>query len=199
MNIKERIITGSRQMFIKFGIRSITMDMIAEQLGVSKRTIYEQFSDKDELLQHCINTAMNEQRRINEEIIENSENIIEATFKFIKNSIDTLNAINPLFFFDIEKYYPNLWEQKIKENDNRNLNRSIEIVNRGVQENIFRSEISVEIVAKLILEQFKMLNNQELFPNDKFSRVNVFENIVINFIRGIATEKGLLLIDKYSN
>jgi len=142
---------------------------------------------------------MNEQRRINEEIIENSENIIEATFKFIKNSIDTLNAINPLFFFDIEKYYPNLWEQKIKENDNRNLNRSIEIVNRGVQENIFRSEISVEIVAKLILEQFKMLNNQELFPNDKFSRVNVFENIVINFIRGIATEKGLLLIDKYSN
>ena len=199
MDIKERIIAVSMEMFIRYGIRSITMDMIAEQLGVSKRTIYEQFTDKDELLQYCINTAMNDQRRINEEIIKNSENIIEATFKFIKNSIDTLNAINPLFFFDIEKYYPNLWEQKIKENDNRNLNRSIELVNRGIQENIFRREINVEIVAKLILEQFKMLNNQELFPSDKFSRVNVFENIVINFIRGIATEKGLLLIDKYSS
>ena len=199
MEIKERIITGSRRMFIKHGIRSITMDMIAEQLGVSKRTIYEQFTDKDELLQHCINSAMNDQRRINTEIIENTENIIEATFKFIKNSIDTLNAINPLFFFDIEKYYPNLWEQKIKENDNRNLNRSIELVNKGIQENVFRSEVNVEIVAKLILEQFKMLSNQELFPNDKFSRVNVFENIVINFIRGIATEKGLLLIDKYNS
>ena len=198
MDTKKRIITGSQQMFIKFGIRSITMDMIAEQLGVSKRTIYEQFTDKDELLQHCINAAMNEQRRINAEILENSENIIKATFKFIKNSIDTLNRINPLFFFDIEKYYPELWEQKIKENDNRNLNRSIELVSKGVQENVFRSEVNVEIVAKLILEQFKMLSNQELFPNDKFSRVDVFENIVINFIRGIATEKGLLLIDKYS-
>jgi len=199
MEIKERIITGSMQMFVKYGIRSITMDMIAEQLGVSKRTIYEQCTDKDELLQYCINSAMNDQRRINTEIIENTENIIEATFKFIKNSIDTLNAINPLFFFDIEKYYPNLWEQKIKENDNRNLNRSIELVNKGIQENVFRSDVNVEIVAKLILEQFKMLNNQELFPIDKFSRANVFENIVINFIRGIATKKGLLLIDKYNS
>ena len=199
MDIKQRIISGSRQMFIKYGIRSITMDMKAEQLGISKRTIYENFTDKDELLQHCINAAMNNQRRINEEIINNTENIIEATFKFIKNSIDTLNAINPLFFFDIEKYYPELWEQKIRENDNRNLYRSIELVNKGIQEGIFRKEINGEIVAKLILEQFKMLSNQELFPHDKFSKVDVFENIVINFVRGISTKKGLLLIDKYSN
>ena len=199
MDIKERIIAVSREMFVKYGIRSITMDIIAEQLGVSKRTIYEKFTDKDELLRHCIDAAMRDQRRINEEIIKNSENLIEATFKFIKNSIDTFNVINPLFFFDIEKYYPELWDQKIVENNNRNLNRSTELLSKGIQKGLFRREINVEVVAKLILEQFKMLSNQNLFPNDKFSKADVFENIVINFVRGIATEKGLLLIDKYGN
>ena len=199
MVIKEKIIAGARKMFIKFGIRGITMDFIAEQLGVSKRTIYENFKDKDELLMHCIDVGMKDQRSINEELIRNSENIIEATFKFIKNSIETFNTINPLFFFDIEKYYPKLWNTKIIENDNQNLNRSIELLNKGMQQDLFRKEINVEIVAKLILEQFKMLSNHDLFPNDKYSKADVFENIVINFLRGIATKKGLLLIDKYNS
>jgi len=199
MDIKEKIIAGARKMFIKFGIRGITMDFIAEQLGVSKRTIYENFKDKDELLMHCIDVGMKEQSSKNEELIRNSENIIEATFKFIKNSIETFNTINPLFFFDIEKYYPNLWKTKIIENDNQNLNRSIELLNQGIGEDLFRKDINVDIVAKLILEQFKMLSNHELFPNDKYSKVDVFENIVINFLRGIATKKGLLLIKKYNS
>lgn len=108
MVVKEKIIAGARKMFIKFGIRGITMDFIAEQLGVSKRTIYENFKDKDELLMHCIDVGMKDQRSINEELIRNSENIIEATFRFIKNSIETFNTINPIFFFDVEKYYPKL-------------------------------------------------------------------------------------------
>jgi AcrR family transcriptional regulator len=199
MDIKEKIIAGARKMFIKFGIRGMTMDFIAEQLGVSKRTIYENFKDKDELLTHCIEVGMKEQSSKNEESIRNSENTIEATFKFIKNSIDTLDTINPLFFFDIEKYYPNLWKTKIIENENQNLNHIIELLNQGIGEDLFRKEINGDIVARLILEQFKMLSNHELFPNDKFSKVDVFENIMINFLRGIATRKGLLLIKKYNS
>jgi hypothetical protein len=63
---------------------------------------------------------------------------------------------------------------------------------------LFRNDINVEIVARLISEQFKMLSNQDIFPEDQFSKIEVFENIVINFMRGIATEKGLQLIEKYN-
>lgn len=198
MDLKERIVAESRKMFIKFGIRSVTMDMVAKQLGVSKRTIYENFSDKDQLIECCIVEGMREQIRINEEIVSSSQNIIEVTFKFINNSINTFNAINPLFFYDIEKYYPELWSKKIVENDNQNIDRIIELLNKGVQDAIFRKEINVKIVAMLILEQFKLMGNNELFSNQTFSRVEVFENIVINFIRGIATMKGLQMIDRYS-
>ena len=198
MEIKDRIITEARQLFVKYGIRSITMDMIAEHLGISKRTIYENFRDKDELLKSCIVTAMADQREINEEIIRNSSNIIEATFVFIKNSINTLKQINPSFFFDIKKYYPAIWSENIHKNDKRNLNRTISLLNQGVSEGLFREDINVEIIARLILEQFKLLSNQEIFPEDKYSMIDIFENIVINFIRGIVTDSGLKLVNTYT-
>ena len=199
MDIKKRIIKDARYLFITFGIRSVTMDTIAEEIGMSKRTIYENFKDKDDLLKQCIEVAMSNHRDISEDIINNSENIIEATFKFIKNSISIINKINPLFFFDIKKYYPELFVQKIKESDIRSHNRIAELLKRGIKEDLFRSDINVEIVTKLILEQFKMLSNNELFPSEKFSKIDVFENIVINFIRGISTKKGLQLIEEYSS
>ena len=198
MEVKEKIISGARQLFTKYGIRSITMDMIAEQLGVSKRTIYENFKDKDELLKYCIDEGMTEQRANIYELIKNSENVIDATFNFIKYSINIYKTFNLLFFYDIQKYYPELCELKIKHNDKQNLDRTIELLNQGKSEYLFRNEINVEIVARLISEQFKILNNQDVFPESKFSKIEVFENIVINFIRGIATEKGFLLIEKYN-
>ena len=198
MEVKEKIISGARQLFTKYGIRSITMDMIAEQLGVSKRTIYENFKDKDELLKYCIDEGMTEQRAKIYELIKNSENVIDATFNFIKYSINIYKTFNLLFFYDIQKYYPELCELKIKHNDKQNLDRTIELLNQGKSEYLFRNEINVEIVARLISEQFKILNNQDVFPESKFSKIEVFENIVINFIRGIATEKGFLLIEKYN-
>lgn len=198
MEIKNRIITEARQLFVKYGIRSITMDMIAEHLGISKRTIYENFKDKNELLKSCINAAMADQRKMNEEIIRSSSNIIDAIFVFIKNSINTLKRINPAFFYDIQKYYPAIWRKTIHKNDERNFNRIVSLLNKGISEGLFREDINVEIIARLILEQFKLLSNQEIFPEDKYSMIDIFENIVINFVRGIVTVNGLELIDTYN-
>lgn len=199
MEIRDKIISGSSKMFIKFGIRSITMDMIAEQLGISKRTIYENFTDKNELLKYCLEARIVEQKAGAEEIFKNSENVIDAMLKIIKNNANTLKSINPLFFFDIQKYYPELYKLLIKKNDRQKISRIIEMLNKGIQEKIIRNEINVEIVAILISEQFKMIGNQEIFPEDKFSKIEIFENISINFIRGIATEKGLSLIEKHNS
>ena len=172
--------------------------MIADHLGISKRTIYENFKDKNELLKSCIDTAVAEQRRINEEIIRSSSNIIEAIFIFIKNSINTLKRINPVFFFDIQKYYPEIWNVTIQKNEERDFNRIVSLLNQGVSEGLFREDINVEIIARLNLEQFKLLSNQEIFPEEKYAMVDIFENIVINFVRGIVTEKGSEILYTYS-
>jgi len=199
MEIKDKIVLSSGKLFFKYGIRNITMDAIAEDLGISKRTIYENFKDKDELLKYCLEANTLEQNKVVDEILNNSENLIEALIKIIKYNVNTLKLINPVFYFDVQKYYSELFELKIKKNSKRNLTRISDILNRGIQEKIFRSEINVEIVALLILEQFKMMGNQEIFPENKFSKVEIFENISVNFIRGIATENGLRLLEKYNS
>lgn len=199
MEIKNKIISGALKMFTRYGIRSITMDMIAEQMGISKRTIYETFKDKDELLKCCIDSAIIEQKTITEEIKKNSGNIIEAMIKIVKHNITILNSVNPSFFNDIKKYYSNLSEATVENNDKQNVNHIIGLLNRGIQENLFRNGINVEIVAKLFSEQFRLLSNHDIFPEENFSKAEIFENIVINFMRGIATEEGLLLIEKYNS
>lgn len=199
MEIKDKIISNSGKLFFKYGIRNITMDAIAEDLGISKRTIYENFKDKDELLTYCLEANTLEQNKIVDEILNNSENLIEALIKIIKHNVNTLKLINPVFYFDVQKYYYELFEVKIKKNRKKNLTRISDILNRGIQEKIFRSEINVEIVALLILEQFKMMGNQEIFPENKFSKVEIFENIAINFIRGLATNEGLIMLEKYNS
>lgn len=173
------------------------MDYIAEHLGVSKRTIYENFKDKDELLNFCLESGMKKQRKRYKEIIKSSSNIIEAILTFIKNSINTLNLINPVFFSDLQKYYPSQWSKYIEVNNSQNLDKTIQLLKKGVEEGLFRKSINLEIVGKLILEQFNLLNNQDIFLEDRYSKVEVFENIVINFTRGIATSKGISYLEKY--
>jgi len=175
------------------------MDMIAEQLGISKRTIYETFKDKDELLKCCIEVAIVEQKTFSEEIMKNSENIIEAMFKIVKHNVNILKSVNPLFFSDIKKYYSELSEITIENNDRKNTSQIEDLLNRGIHEGVFRSGINVDIVAILLSEQFRMITNHDVFPEDKFSKGEVFENIVINFMRGIATDEGLSFIEKYNN
>jgi len=193
MEIKEKIICFSRSQFLKYGIRSVTMDMIADQMGISKRTIYENFSNKDELLENCILEAQNEQKIMMEEMFSGSSNVIEATLKFIKIQINAINSINPVFLIELKKYYSDIWT-KIISNEESGITLITSLIKKGVDEELFRNDINIEIVSRLINEQFKLLNNQDLFPEEKFSKAEIFENIAINFLRGIATDKGLHVI-----
>jgi AcrR family transcriptional regulator len=193
MEIRDKIISFSRQLFLKYGIRSVTMDMIAEQMGISKRTIYENFSNKDELLENCILTAQNEQKIMMQEMFSGTSNVIEATLKFIKIQINAINSINPVFLIELKKYYTEIWT-KINSNEESGIAMIKWLIQKGVDEELFRKDINIEIISRLINEQFKLLNNQDLFPEDQFSKAEIFENIAINFLRGIATDKGMEVI-----
>ena len=198
MDAKEKIKNGALKMFTTFGIRNITMDMIADELGISKRTIYENFKDKDELVKCCIELAITEHKRIKEEIQSKSSNIIELMILILKNGISIMKSVNPLFFHDLKKHYSTISQQTVEYNDKKNIDQLAEYLKIGIKEKLFRSNINVEIVAILFFEQLRILNEKNAFPEDKFSKVEVFENIVINFLRGISTEQGLSMIDMYN-
>jgi AcrR family transcriptional regulator len=196
MEVRDRILKEAAKEFFQLGIRNVTMDEIANELGISKRTIYETFKDKTELLITCLESYSEELKQKKEEIISNSSNVLESIFTFLKNGISTMNAINPVFINDLKKFYPEVWQNIYLNNEIKNLNLTHKLLRKGVNEGIFLKELNLDIISKLIMEQVKVLADENAFPRDKYSVSEVFQSMVISFTRGISTQKGLELIDK---
>ena len=196
MEVRDRILKEAAKEFFQLGIRNVTMDEIAYKLGISKRTIYETFKDKTELLITCLESYSEELKQKKEEIISNSSNVVESIFTFLKDGINTMNAINPAFINDLKKFYPEVWRNTYLNNKSKNLNLAYKLLRKGVNEGIFQKEINIDIVSKLIMEQMKILADEDIFPRDKYSVSEVFQSMVISFTRGISTKKGLDIIDQ---
>ena len=197
MIIKERILAQAAELFIQSGIRAITMDDISRETGVSKRTIYENFKDKDELLRSSLMYLDAIHEKETEELISKSKNTIDLVFSFLKHGIKAINRINPLFFVDLKKYHYKIWKETYRINYEKHLTQTYMILKKGINEGLFRKDIDIEIVAKLLHEQIRIMSDEQVFPSDRYSKSLVFEHILINFLRGIVTPKGLNLIEQY--
>ncbi len=196
MDSREHIINRSIDLFTKSGIRSVTMDQIASYAGISKRTIYEIFKDKNDLLEQCIEEIIKISQIELQQILDKSENSIEALFQIGQHGEKKRSSLNPLFFEDIDKLYPEIKKKFIKRTYPGKDSISFKILNTGIDEGIFRKEMNIEIVDIFIHEIMKICNNAELFP-DNTNTLEIVENIVLPFFRGISTTKGKELLDKH--
>ena len=109
MDVRKRILTEATHLFFQYGIKNTTMDDIADKLGISKRTIYETFKDKNELLISCFEEYSNERYKANGVIIKDSQNPLTAISLFIQAGASMLNLLSPAFFSDLKKYHYELW------------------------------------------------------------------------------------------
>ncbi len=197
MELKDRIQIKSREMFMRFGFKSVTMDEIATQLGISKKTIYQFFKDKDELVA-CI--IQDEISFIQKECVEqeqNSDNAIQEVFKAMDSIQLIFESMNPQVLFDLEKFYPDT-HKKFLDHKNGFL---LEIIRknliRGIREELYRPELDVDIVSKCRLESSFLPFNVLLFPYGNYSLIKVSTEIYYLFLHGMATTKGKKLIEKY--
>lgn len=197
MTVREKILEHATEQFLQTGIRANTMDDISRMAGVSKRTIYEHFKDKDDLVRATlvhIDKKFSTQRDV---ILAESENTIEMVFGMMKLSIQALNKISPLFFDDLKRRYLKIWKEVHRVNLDNQMIHILTILKKGINQGLFRKEINVEIVSALLMQQLRIMPDKNIFPEEKFSKQLVFENVIINFFRGIATPKGHELIDKF--
>ena len=107
-----------------------------------------------------------------------------------------MNSINPVFFKDFEKLYPALWRKLEKEALAKRLELSVKLLTAGVDQGLFRKDMNTEIVSKLFHTQINLLADDTIFPRDKYNHAEVFQNMIINFTRGISTQRGIEIIDK---
>ena len=197
METKERILVKAHELFMRYGIRSVSMDDIATNLGMSKKTIYQFFADKDEL----VDAVANDEIRFSKErcIMDAaaSGNAIEEIFRVMEFVEQMFRNMNPSMLHDLEKYHPAGY-RKFLEHKNKFLHDMIrKNLERGIREELYRPEINVEIMARYRLESMMLAFNSEIFPPQKFNLVELQQEIIEHFLYGLATLKGYKLILKY--
>lgn len=193
LELKERIVETAMESFSTHGIKSITMDDIAASLGISKRTLYEVFPDKETLLEECIQKERQEADVFVKGVLATSGNVLEVLLKLYQRSIEKFHSTNKKFFEDIKKY-PRAYELMKKDN-NRSSEDSINFFKQGVDQGIFREDVNFAIVSLLVREQLDMLMNTELC--NKYSFLEVYESIMFTFLRGVSTEKGAAELESF--
>ncbi len=197
MEIKERIKEKADELFRRYGIKSVTMDEIANQLGVSKKTIYHSFSDKNELVDEVIADILQYNKDCCKSYRANSNNAIHEIYQAMEMLQIMFDNMNPVILYDIERNHPATYK-KFAEYKYKFLYEMVkENIERGKKEELYRSDIETDVVAKVRLETMMMPFNEEIFPKNKFSLATLQQQLIEYFLFGIASMKGYKLILKY--
>lgn len=196
MENRDRIIEGAAELFRTYGIRSMTMDSLATNLGMSKRTIYEVFSDKDELLMAVLTKMATEQKDMIKRVLEESENSIVAIFRMLEINKDNFQSMSLAFQADLKKYHLDVLMKKSDKSDMPDYRNHQQVIEEGIKEGLFRNDINPDLANRCLYNLGRSIMDDDLFPFEKFSRRDVIRNIFINYLRGISTRRGLELIEK---
>ncbi len=197
MDYRQRITEEAAVMFRTYGIKAVTMDMLAHQLGISKRTIYEVFRNKDELLQGVMKLMIEKQREMTIKIFQESDNTIEAIFRLLDLMNDHFKRMSPAFQMDMKRLSGKIMRLKDSMHELHYSDSNSEILRRGIEEGVFRDDIDLDITNKCMLEVARISNDDDLFSHDDYLNKDVMRNFYVNYLRGISTQKGLELIDFY--
>ncbi len=197
MELRDRIMSTAFELFVRYGVRSVTMDQISGELGISKRTLYETFKDKNELLREGLEYFSNIKRKEAREMIKNSDNVIETMYLLARKGEEMKQQINPLFFEDIRKYHPGVNALLTDKGRYRDYSLSLDLLKKGIKDGLFKSDLDIKLVNNFFHEVMNVVMNEKIFPKERYSHEDLFRNIIMPYLTGISTEKGMKQIRKY--
>ena len=197
MEAQEKILKAALELFFRYGIRHVTMDEISRELGMSKKTIYQYYREKDDLVNQLLDVELKSQERQFDEVSEKSKDAVHEMLLISGMMRQLMQGINPMFFLDLQKFYPSGFKrfQKFKEECGyQNLLRNLK---RGISQGLYREDLDLEIVARYRMAQLDMLMFGSYFSYERHSLARVHEEILHVFMYGICNLKGHKLINQY--
>ncbi|MDB5002726.1 MAG: Transcriptional regulator, TetR family [Mucilaginibacter sp.] len=195
----DRIIQGGEDLFLTAGIKSVTMDDIAKHLGMSKKTIYQFFKDKNELVIALVKKKLQQDEDQMCAIMLKSENVIEEMINMMKCSQEIFSRINPIVIHDLQKYHPEAWQHFQTFKANVIVHTLEELLTKGIKQGYIRPDIDVKIMARMRVNQVEMGFNSNIFPIAEFSTWKVQYQLLEHFNFGICTLKGYKLLNEFKN
>ena len=194
--MKEKILKKAIDLFLNFGFKSVTMDDIAKELAISKKTIYSHFSTKLKLVKAAtfyvfeqVNSGINNICTVNKNPIEEIYLIKSLVTKQLKGEKNSPQ-------YQLQKYYPKIFET-LKQKQFESVNKCVTSnLKKGIELGFYRKEIDIDLITRLYFNGIMGVKNVELFPANKFSSTYLMDSYLEYHIRAIATEKGLKILQK---
>ncbi len=194
---KEKILNGAVGLFMKYGLRSISMDDIARHLSVSKKTLYQHFADKEDLITIVLAAHIESNRKQYEAITDNSANAIDELAQISQCLRKDMSETNPSVLFDLQKFHPKAWEVWL-DHKNKYIRESVvRNIKQGIEEGYYRPEVNAEIIAAIRIELISIGFDQNVFPQNIFNLSEVQSQIFDHFVYGLCTDKGKKLYQKH--
>jgi AcrR family transcriptional regulator len=199
METRNRIRDKAREMFMRFGIRSVSMDDIAAALGMSKKTIYQSFSDKHELVESVIREFIGEAEAEALSFSNTAKDAVEEIFLMMRMVEQQFRNLNPIVMYDLQKFHLKACEMINLHKDKFVLQLIRSNIERGKKEGYYRPEADADVLSRFRLESMMVLFNMDLFPPSRFNLADVSLEVLEHFLYGLATPEGRELIKSYKS
>jgi len=197
METRQRISAKAKEMFMRYGIRTVSMDDIAGGLGISKKTIYGSFEDKDALVDSIIAEHLREAETLVGEIHLRSEDAVQEIVLTMRMVEVQFRHLNPIVLHDLRKFHPTAYARLEVHKEEFLLGVIRGNMERGKAEGLYRPELDVEVMSRFRLESMMVLFDVDLFPPDRFSLVRASQEVLEHFLYGLATPLGRDLIERH--
>lgn len=191
-DILERV----RELFYKFGVRSVSMEDICRDLGISKKKLYDYVTSKTQLVDKLLELERENFKIIFETHNFEGVNAIDILLTVSREVGQRFRDVSPSMTFDLKKYYPDIYHHHINERIDFIYNKIQINLQKGISQGMYRTDLSIELVARLYIRRLIDLHNPEFFPAERFSFQTLFDVMFDNFIRGIANPEGIEYYEK---
>lgn len=190
MDVKEQILEKSLGLFMRYGIKSVSMDDISREVGVSKKTLYQHVEDKRDLVRLSFQRYLSHDEAFCTNVMCETINPIQQLLNLAKHLVENFSQMNPSTMFDVQKYYPTCWELFHDHKNKYIKNQVAQNLTLGIEMGLYRPELNVEIISKLYICLIDASVNPDTFPNKEFDRVTIFVQLFDYHLHAIMTPEG---------
>lgn len=180
-----------RDLLFLYGTKSITLDDIASRMGISKKTIYSCCPDKKNLVDRIVVDYLSSHRADAERVRAESRHAIDEVLQMARLARSRMEQVSPAFLFDLNKYYPDIWARFEQYRTQEIFGQVVDVIKRGQQEGLFRTDLDTEIVAAMHLQHIRLLTEPGQQPRPERPVGDLIRHIISIFLQGIVTQKGL--------
>ncbi len=194
MVITDKILNSAFSLFMKYGIKSVSMDDLARKLGISKKTIYTVIDNKKELVEKVIRAFLKQEEKDVSKIIKNSTDSIDEMVNIGRHLLQFMREMKPSLVYDLQKYHPRVWS--IVETEHfKFIDKVVKSnIEKGIRSKLYRPEVNADIITKLYISKSRELVNEETFPNKHYNKADLFEQFFTYHLYGIVSDKGRTLL-----